>query len=120
MFFIQENIQEDYYDAIQNCNKKGESTEFIEFMLKMIDEVLDRIIEGVNLQINHISIYVKKLLDIMEVRVNYTTKELMNLLGMKSRVSFKENYLDPAINNGLIKMSYPDTPTSKNQTYYKE
>ena len=89
-------------------------------MLKMIDEVLDRIIEGVNLQINHISIYVKKLLDIMEVGVNYTTKELMNLLGMKSRVSFKENYLDPAINNGLVKMSYPNTPTNKNQTYYKE
>lgn len=29
-----------------------------------------------------------------------------------------ENYLIPAIENGLIKMSYPDCPTSKNQTYY--
>ena len=37
--------QEDYYNIIQNCNSKGESTEFIEFMLKMIDEVLDTLIE---------------------------------------------------------------------------
>ena len=38
---------------------------------------------------------------------------------MKSRVSFRENYLNPAINNGLVKMTFPDSSTSKNQTYYK-
>lgn len=112
--------QEDYYKAIQNCNNKGESTEFIEFMLKMIDEVLDGLIEGVNTQINHISTYVKKLLDVMESGVNYTTTELMELLDMKSRISFRENYLVPAIDNGVVKMTLPDTPTSKNQTYYKD
>ena len=112
--------QEDYYKAIQNCNNKGESTEFIEFMLKMIDEVLDGLIEGVNTQINHISTYVKKLLDVMESGVNYTTTELMELLNMKSRISFRNNYLLPAIDNGVVKMALPDTPTSKNQTYYKD
>ena len=112
--------QEDYYQAIQNCNNVGESTEFIEFMLKMIDEVLDGLIEGVNTQINHISTYVKKLLDVMESGVNYTTSELMELLDMKSRISFRENYLAPAIENGVVKRTYPDTPTSKNQTYYKD
>lgn len=33
--------QEEYYTAIQNCNNAGESTEFIEFMLKMIDNTID-------------------------------------------------------------------------------
>ncbi len=112
--------QDDYYKAIKNCNSKGESTEFIEFMLKMIDEVLDGLIEGVNTQINHISTYVKKLLDVMEFGVNYTTIELMKLLEMKSRNSFRENYLAPAIDNGVVKMTFPDNPTSKNQTYYKD
>ena len=112
--------QDDYYRTIQNCNNKGEATEFIEFMLKMIDEVLDGLIDGVNKQINHISTYVKKLLDVMEIGVIYTTTELMELLDMKSRISFRENYLVPAINNGLVKMTLPDTPTSKNQTYYKD
>lgn len=34
-------IEPEYYTAIQNCNNAGESTEFIEFMLKMIDNTID-------------------------------------------------------------------------------
>ena len=111
--------QEKYYNAIQNCNNVGESTEFIEFMLHMIDCVLDELLDGVNIQINHISTYVKRLLEVMETGITYTTNELMELLDMKSRVSFRENYLIPAIDNGVVKMSFPDIPTNKNQTYYK-
>ena len=33
--------QEEYYSVIQNCNNVEESTEFIEFMLKMIDNTID-------------------------------------------------------------------------------
>lgn len=33
--------QEEYYTVIQNCNNAGNSTEFIEFMLKMIDNTID-------------------------------------------------------------------------------
>ena len=112
--------QDEYYNVIQKCNNKGESTEFIEFMLKMIDEVLNNIVRSVNIVSNHVSIYVKKLLDVMEVGVNYTALELMDLLNMKSRDSFRKNYLSPALDNGLIKMTFPDKLTSKNQTYYKD
>ena len=112
--------QEDYYKVIQNCNCCGDSTEFIEFMLKMIDEVLDGIIDGVNLQVNHISVYVKKLLDVMEPGINYTTLELMKLLNIRARNSFRDNYLLPAIDSGIVKMAFPSNPTSKNQTYYKD
>ena len=112
--------QEEYYNVIRECNLIGESTKFVEFMLHMIDEVLSGIIEGVNKQINHINIYVKKLLSVMDHGIQYTTSELMNSLNMKSRVSFRENYLLPAIDNGLIKMTYPNNPTNKNQTYYKD
>ena len=35
--------QEEYYTVIQNCNNAGNSTEFIEFMLKMIDNTIDEI-----------------------------------------------------------------------------
>ena len=111
--------QNDYYKAINDSNLNGNSTKFIEFMLKMIDETLDSLNKQVNGDINHQNLYVKKLLDVMEYGVKYKTSELMEKLGMKSRVSFKENYLDPAIKNGLIKMNYPDNPTNKNQTYYK-
>ena len=112
--------QEDYYAAIQNCNISGESTEFIEFMLKMIDEVLRDLINGVNIKTDSVSVYVKKMLDVMEFGVNYTTTELMTLLNLKSRLSFRKNYLNPAIQSKRVKMSLPNVPTSKNQTYYKE
>lgn len=36
--------QEEYYTAIQNCNNAGNSNEFIEFMLKIIDEAVDGMI----------------------------------------------------------------------------
>ena len=112
--------QNDYYKTIQICNSNGESTKFIEFMLKMIDEVLDKVIIGINHQINNISPYVRKLLNVMEPEMNYTTTELMKKLNMKSRISFRENYLTPAIENNLVKMTLPNKPTSKNQTYYKD
>ena len=89
-------------------------------MLKMIDEVLSDLINGVNIETDSVSVYVKKMLDVMEFGVNYTTSELMTLLNLKSRLSFRKNYLNPAIQSKRVKMSLPDVPTSKNQTYYKE
>jgi hypothetical protein len=75
--------------------------------------------ESTSVQASHVSSYVNKLLDIMETGVAMTTSELMEKLNMKSRISFRDNYLNPALENGLIKMTKPDKPTSKNQMYYK-
>ena len=111
--------QDEYYKAINNCNAKGNSTEFIEFMLKMIDEVLDDLIKNASNEANYISPYVKKLLAVMEDDIAMSSKELMEKLKLKSRISFREHYLKPALENGLIKMTNPSKPTSKNQTYYK-
>ena len=47
-------------------------------------------------------------------------KDIVKLLNLKSRISFRENYLIPAIENGFVKMTLPNTPTSKNQAYYKD
>ena len=111
--------QEEYYSSIANCDHNGNSTEFIEFMLKMIDETLEDLMSSTSTQASHVSSYVKKLLDVMEPGVAMNTYELMEKLNMKSRISFRENYLKPALVNGLIKMTDPDKPTSKNQMYYK-
>ena len=111
--------QEEYYSSIANCDHNGNSTEFIEFMLKMIDETLEDLMDSTSVQANHVSSYVNKLLDVMETGVAMTASELMEKLNMKSRISFRDNYLSPALENGLIKMTNPDKPTSKNQMYYK-
>ena len=112
--------QNDYYKAIANCNSKGDSTEFIEFMLKMIDEVLDDLIKNANIEIKHINSYIAKLLDVMDYNIPMSIKEIMKKLGLKSRSSFIKTYLNPALEQGLIKMTIKDKPTSKNQRYYKD
>lgn len=38
--------QEEYYSAIQNCNNVGKSNEFIEFMLKIISETIDEMMNS--------------------------------------------------------------------------
>ena len=42
------------------------------------------------------------------------------MVDMKSRASFRENYLIPAIDNGFIKMTFSNDPTNKNQTCYRD
>lgn len=38
--------QDDYYKTINNCNNAGNSNEFIEFMLNMIDKELDNLLDS--------------------------------------------------------------------------
>ena len=112
--------QEEYYKAINNCNKFGNSNEFIEFMLNMIDKELDNLLESTEKEITHISAYITKLLEVMDYNIPMSANEIMDKLGLKSKDSFRDNYLNPALENGLIKMTQPDKPTSKNQMYYKD
>lgn len=112
--------QEEYYRAIHNCNKKANSDEFIEFMLDMIDKELENLIESTGKEITHISRFVTKLLDVMDYNIPMSALEIMGKLGLKSKDSFRNNYLNPALEKGLIKMTIPDKPTSKNQMYYKD
>lgn len=109
--------QKEYYKVIDDCNNSGESTEFIEFMLKMIDESLNNLLKNINSNTDE---YVNKLLEVMDYNIPVSAKELMNKLNLKSINSFRKVYLKPALNMGLIKSTNPDKPTSKNQRYYKD
>lgn len=113
-----ERFQDGYYDAIAVSTSEGSSTAFVEFMLDRIDEVLDRVIaqERGGGQTEQ----VRRLLAAMEYDTPYTAAALMRLLGLKSRDALRNNYLNPAIEEGLIQMTVPDKPTSRNQRYIKE
>ena len=114
------DYQDDYYKAINECNNKGDSTIFVEFMLKMIDETLTSLIDNINKELTHRNEYVNKLLEVMDVGIPMSSKEIMDKLNLKSRKSFRENYIQPALDMNLIKMTEENKPTSKNQRYYKE
>lgn len=112
-------FQNDYYEVINNCNHNGDSTEFVEFMLKMIDEVLDETIRISTVPITEIGININKLLNVMEYNVPMTANEIMNKLGIKSKETLRKSYLNPAIKEGVIALTIPNKLTSKNQMYYK-
>lgn len=114
-----EKFQEDYYEAIAKCHINGDSNFFIEFMLEQIDKVLDELLEQVKSVDVDYSAYTKKLVDVMKYDIAYTAKELMELLDLKSRSSFRENYLLPAIKGGFVEMTLPDKPNSRNQRYIR-
>ena len=114
-----ERFQTEYYDAIARCHINGNSDIFIEFMLDMIDRILDEFILQAEQSGAGISAYVKKLLDIMESDVPYTSAEILTLLGLKSKETLRKHYLNPAISLGLIRMTVPDKPNSRNQRYVK-
>ncbi len=112
--------QDEYYKAIANCNNKGDSTEFIEFMLKMIDETLDKALAIPSTPINQKTVNVNKILNVMEKNVPLSAKELMERLNIKSKTTLRNQYLHPAIEMGLVKLTNPDKPNSSIQTYYKD
>lgn len=114
-----EKFQEEYYDAIAKCHVAGESTIFIEFMLAQIDKILDDVSVQISEDNNQLSEYLKRLLEVMEYDVPYTSNALMDKLGLKSKEGFRRNYLRPAIDMNLIQMTIPDKPNSRNQRYVK-
>ena len=111
--------QDEYYNSIAKCHKNDNSNVFIEFMLKMIDETLDEAISTSHLPITNETININKLLDVMESSKPMTATEIMEKLGIKSKETLRGQYLDPAIKQGLVSLTIPDKPTSKNQMYYK-
>lgn len=114
-----EKFQDEYYEAIAKCHVEGASTTFVEFMLSQIDKILDDISVQISEDNERLSEYIKRLLNAMEYDIPYTSKALMEKLGLKSKEGFRRNYLRPAINLNLIRMTIPDKPNSRNQRYIK-
>ena len=44
-------------------------------------------------------------------------KEIMGKMGLKHRPTFMDNYLNPAIENGFVRLLYPDSPRHPRQNY---
>ena len=110
--------QEEYYHVIKVSTCQGKSNVFIEFMLDVILKAITDIVNDTTEHYNHLSVQINKLMQVLETYPQ-SAQELMDKLGLKSRVGFRKNYLNPAIEAGLVGMTIPDKPTSKSQMYFK-
>ena len=110
--------QEDYYKAITLSTSEGKSNKFIVFMLGVIKSALNDIIKDTRNHYNHINNQITALMAVIESYPMSLT-ELMEKVGLKSRDTFRKNYINPALEAGLIGMTEPDKPNSRNQRYFK-
>lgn len=110
--------QEEYYNAITLSTSQAKSNVFILFMLNVINKAVRDILDDTKNHYNHITNQITALLGVIE-SYPQSAKELMQKLNLKSLGGFRQNYLQPALTAGLIGMTNPDKPTSKNQKYFK-
>ena len=95
--------QEEYYKAIQNCNNAGESTEFIEFMLKMISDSIDEMNNSKEMK-NKIELLLsdneKAILECIKKNVIIGTKDIIEQTQISDRTT--RRILGKLVENGII------------------
>jgi Fic family protein len=105
--------QTEYYAVLNKSTENGESSVFIEFMLRMIlGAIASLSTPGVTPEVTP---EVRKMLSIMKGEM--TRKEIQQILGLKDEKHFRTAYQQPAIAAGLIEMTLPDKPNSRLQKY---
>jgi len=102
--------QQDYYRALNQSTQSADAAPFLEFMLQVIQSTLDS--PQVTPQVTP---QVEALLSALKGEMSRT--ELMEALGLSDRKSFRQRYLLPALQIGLIEMTIPDKPNSRLQKY---
>ena len=82
----------------------------------VIDHVNDHVSDRVS---DHVSDRVNRLLRVIDSKT-LSASELMELLSLKHRPTFRKNYLHPALESGLIEMTLPQSPSARGQRYRRK
>lgn len=109
------NRQEDYYRVLAVADQQAHATPFIEFMLSALrdavreavvtDQVGDQVIDQVAALMSAIG------------SGERGSNDLMQALGLSHRPTFRQNYLNPALDEEWIERTQPDSPRSPTQRY---
>ena len=81
--------------------------------------ITNKMLETTTVPLTEKSININKLLSVMEYGIPITSNEIMKKIKIKSKETLRATYLNPAIEDGVVELTIPDKPTSKNQIYYK-
>lgn len=107
--------QADYYRVLGACDKAGNSTAFIEFLLSALLTAL-REVSSTDQVSDPLTDQVKSLLKALQTKP-LSAVECMTRLKLSHRPTFRSNYLHPAIDQGLIERTIPEKPNSRLQKY---
>lgn len=101
--------QDDYYKILASCDKKGESTEFIEFMLRIIDTSLGEVLKFNNRSLSEME-RIKYF--ISQGNTTFTRKDYMNVFKEISSATASRD-----LKKGVEQKLFLKTG-EKSQTYY--
>lgn len=117
--------QDEYYEALAQADKDGDSSAFVRLMLQIIrdtltayENVTDQDTDQDNDQVKAEDPNVEKLLKVIGNRT-LSAVEIMKEMGLNHRPTFRKNYLNPALELEVIERTVPDKPNSRNQRYRK-
>ncbi len=103
--------QQEYYNALGKSDSDADSSTFVEFLLEVIKDTLQKTtVVGEDKGNEEIDPLFNKLRNAMGKDV-LSANEIMDRLGLSHRPTFRQNYLYPALRHGLIEMTIPDKPT---------
>lgn len=115
--------QREYYAALSEADRQADSAVFVELMLDIInDSVREITITGSSTDqdsdqdSDQDRTPVERLLAALGSDTLSATV-LMERLGLSHRPTFRNNYLNPALEQGLIERTIPEKPHSKAQKY---
>ena len=109
--------QEEYYKALGKSDRDADSSAFVEFLLQVILDTLQNTTVVGNDEVEEQK---DPLVDTLREAIGKDTlsaTEIMKRLGLSHRPTFRQNYLNPALSHGVIEMTIPDKPNSRNQKY---
>lgn len=115
--------QQEYYDALAQAGACGESSCFVELMLRTIRDTLtqyhtDEKEAPLPQTAPHSALPpLQRLTAVMQGDESLSAVELMARLGLTHRTHFRKQYLTPALQAGLIRQTLPDSPNSRYQRY---
>lgn len=109
--------QSSYYAALGEADRKAKATPFVEFILDAITESL-KIHPHTDPASDPVSDRVKSLLKaFLSDSEKLAAEEVLRRLKLRHKPSFRKNYLHPALADGMIEMTEPQSPHSPTQRY---
>jgi Fic family protein len=111
--------QEAYYRVLAIADEQADSTPFILFMLSALRDALSEALatgQTSDQVTDQVTDQVGALIRVMGDS-ELGSNELMQALGLSHRPTFRNNYLNPAMENHWIERTQPDAPRSPTQGY---
>jgi Fic family protein len=107
--------QEDYYLVLAVADQQTDATPFIEFMLSALRDAISEAVTTDQAG-DQVADQVAALIRVIGTG-ELGSNDLMQALGLSHRPTFRENYLNPALEDDWIERTQPDSPRSPTQRY---